>query len=170
MILRAALVTLGGLGACTPAMRPLTEVAIPPPTTTAPPPIATAAPAAAEPSRGECARRLRVAAIAGETPTCEVHGLAVGAAATLSLPCAGPGDAAADFGAGQAFRGTTDGVRVVLRSVSTVEFADGCTWRFTQQIEGALAEHRLQLEYEEEIVDGDECYRPCGAAGTVTVE
>lgn len=168
--LPVTLVALGLLAECTPAMRPLAEIAVPPPAATASPPIATAAPAPAAPPSGQCERRLRVASIAGDTPTCEVHGLAVGATATLSLPCAAAGDAAADFGGGQVFRGTTDGVQVVLRSVTTVQLQDGCTWQFTQQIAGAPAERRLVLEYEEEIVDGDECFGPCGAGGAITVE
>lgn len=158
---------LFALAACTPSVRPLAEVSAPPPIASAPPLVI--GPAAAPPP-SSCTKRLRVAAIVAQTQTCQVNGLGVGASAMLELPCQGPGDADADFGPGQRFEGTSDGTNLHLRSARVVEFEDGCRWKFSQEITGAPATRRLQLSYEEEIVDGDACYSPCGARGEIVVE
>lgn len=160
---------LFALAACTPSVRPLTEVSVPPPTASAPLPVIVSGPAPPPPS-SVCKKRLRVAAIVAQTESCQVNGLGVGASAALELPCQGPGDVAADFGPGQRFEGTSDGTNVHLRSARVVEFEDGCRWKFSQEITGAPATRRLQLSYDEEIVDGDECYSPCGARGEIVVE
>lgn len=165
----AVLIALLACG-CAPAVRP-TELTVPAPLGTAAL-IATTGPieAAPAPAAKACTKRVRVASIVAATPTCQVNGLAVGDTATLTLPCSGTGDARADFGPDQTFRGTFDTTTVHLRSERIVEFEDGCRWRFKQVITGAPATRTLQLAYDEEIVDGDQCYSPCGARGVLTVE
>jgi hypothetical protein len=160
---------LFAIAACAPSVRPLTEVAVPPPAMNVAPPATVAGSATSPPPPG-CMRRVRVVSLVAQTPTCQINGLRVGSSALLSLPCTGVGDADADFGPGQVFHGTSDGTNVTLTSARVVDFEDACRWRFTQQITGAPGSHKLQLAYDEEIVDGDECYSPCGARGEISVE
>jgi hypothetical protein len=154
--------------ACTPAQRPIVEIA--PASSNAPIAVASAndpSPAKKPPAR--CTSDLLLVQLEPETPTCTVYGLQVGAKGILEGQCNGQGKATARFGLDVVFEGDVTEGHFHLSRTFTTQVGDGCEWRFTETLI-SMVPTQLAFEYSEEITQaGTKCYRPCGAIGTVSI-
>lgn len=155
--------------ACTPAQRPIVEVA---PASSNVAPVASAAtslPQSIDPSPKSCASELVVGDVTPETPTCTIYGLQPGVRGILQAQCNGHGQATARFGMETPFEGTVVDGKFDLSRQFVKPVGDGCEWRFTETLV-SLGPGFLAFEYSEEITQNNgQCYRPCGAVGTVKI-
>lgn len=122
----------------------------------------------AAPSAGErCVYRVTV--VAPEADGCFIDEKVSRSPGVAGFPCAG-GPIEITYGS-SVFRGTvTDGV--VDASLSTdFDYDDGCAWRSTQRLKGALRPGAvLTYTYEEAPVRGEDCANPCRAVSVARVE
>jgi len=128
-----------------------------------------AATPAGRPPGAMCAQELKAVRLTPSSSTCWVDEHVTSSNGVLTWPCAG-GRATAVF-SGSTFLGevSADG-KVDLTLETRFDFKDGCKWRSTQTIRGALKSDRLSYDYREEPLEGQSgCMAACRAAGEIRI-
>lgn len=85
----------------------------------------------------------------------------------LTYPCAG-GRAASDFGASYQGNVTPSGT-VELEARVAFNTDDGCRWESRHRIGGDIQSHTLAYRYDERLLGGNACAKPCSMTWEVLV-
>ena len=132
------------------------------------PDLAPAAPAAADAGAAPCLVRL-TAHRPINTASCIVNDRLARWQGVLRYACGG-GEAEALFGDGR-FVGTVEHGVVNVALIGLFHFADGCSWRSEQRLEGELGSGVLRYRYDEApLPDQKDCEDACSLEREVRVE
>ena len=134
------------------------------------PPSATCVPPDAGAAGPACTRSVVVQTLTRSSPTCFVDVVvAVGQTGTLTLACAGDGEASIAFGS-RSFAGAVVGGAIMVCTGTQFDWSDGCVWTSAQTVQGDVASGTLSFDYVEAPKPGQSsCAAPCTAHGTIAV-
>ena len=129
--------------------------------------MASALPASAAHGEPQCSVALELTSVTTRAG-CWIDAPRKGARGTAQYTCRG-GSTRVTFGP-HTFRGKITKGTLHAEATSEFEFEDGCVWRTSQSVQGALADKKLRYAYTERVVKSDgSCASPCSAKGDIRV-
>ena len=125
-------------------------------------------------SGGRCSLRLVAARIEKSSPGCYLDEHISDGPGLLHYPCAGDGEAEAEFGEHRYAGRVVDG-EVELELSTELDWEDGCRWGTRALITGTLVSNgeltlkRLSWRYVDRVITGADCSGVCTAKSTIDV-